>query len=82
METKEEILTNATNEHDRKLMERHLDKFEKVESRSQILIGVGVVLGIIGFLGISYINDYFIIALIPVPILLIFAQLNLMRGLF
>lgn len=80
MKTKEEVLSNATNEHDRKLMEKELDRFEKVERVSHILIGVAIVLGIIGISGIYYINDYFIISLLPIPFLLIFAQLNMVRG--
>ena len=80
MKTKEEVLLNVTNKHDRELMRKDLDKFEKVESRTQLAIGFAVVLGVIGIGGMYYINDYFIITLLPVPFLLIFAQLNMLKG--
>ncbi|KKK59744.1 hypothetical protein LCGC14_3031360 [marine sediment metagenome] len=80
MKTKEEVLLKATNEHDRELMRKSLDKFDKVYKVSQIMLSIAVVLGVIGIGGIYFINAYFIIALLPSPFLLIFAQLNLFRS--
>lgn len=80
MITKEELLANATNEHDRELMRKHLDRFEKVQRKTNIIIGIVSFLGFVGIFGMIFINDYFIISLLPIPFLLIFAQLNMMKG--
>ena len=80
MITKEELLANATNEHDRELMREELYKFEKVQSKSYTLIGIAIFLGFVGIFGMNFINDYFIISLLPIPFLLIFAQLNMIKG--
>ena len=81
MENKEKLLANATNKHDRELMRKDLEKFEKKERITNISLGIAIILVFIGGFGIILISDYFVITFLPVLILVIFAQLNL-AGLF
>ena len=79
MKTKQEALANATNSHDSELMRKDLDKSEKKLRISEVSLGIAIPLIFIGGFGIILISDYFVIAFIPVLILIVFAQLNMFK---
>jgi len=53
MKTKEELLSNATNEHDRELMRKELDKFDKKLNKIEIIIFTFLFLSIIFLISIE-----------------------------
>ena len=68
--SKEELLSNCTNKHDKKLMEKELDKFEKIQKKAHLLMWITTFFIIIGVVGLQF-NDYFILSFIPVfPLML------------
>ena len=78
--TKEQILRDCTNEHDRKLMIKEFDRSEKIYNKSILLMGISLFFTTIGIGGIFLISDYFILSFIPVFPLMFWAQLNLLKG--
>lgn len=44
VKTKQELIEGCSNEYDRKLIIKELNKFEEIKKRSGILFGVGIVL--------------------------------------
>ena len=76
----EEIIGNCTNEHDRKLMIKELDRWEKIHSKSTLLTQIAFFFITVGAGGIFLISDYFILSFIPVFPLMFWAQINLLKG--
>ena len=62
---KEELLSNATNEHDRELMRRELDKFEKTHNKVRALSMSAALFVVLGIVGVSFGEDYSILFFIP-----------------
>ena len=75
MKTKEEIISNATNEHDKELMRKDLDRFEKSRSKSDILMMWAVFFTIVGIVGLFF-NEWFILSFLPVLLLVYFSLFN------
>lgn len=78
-----EIIENATNDHDRKLMIKELDKFDRIYNKSITLMWIATFFTIVGIFGIQF-NEYFILSFIPVFPLMLIVQLNMLKssGLF
>ena len=79
MKTKEEIISNCTNEHDRKLVIKHLEEYEGRLDKSYILMWIATFFTVIGFVGLQF-NDYFILSFIPVFPLMFIAMFYNLKG--
>ncbi len=77
MTSKKELIVNCTNEHDRKLVIKELEKHEKIINKSYTLMMIATFFTVIGFVGLPF-NDYFILSFIPVfPLMFIVMFYNL-----
>lgn len=77
MKTKEEIIANATNDHDRELMRKSLDEFDKIHNQSTTLMWIASFFTVVGMLGMGF-NPYFVLSFIPVfPLIAIVMFRNL-----
>jgi len=75
--TKEQILIECTNEHDRKLIQRELDKFENIQKNSHALMMGASLFTVLGIIGLSFGEDYSILCFIPVfPLMLVAMYYN------
>ncbi|KKN65850.1 hypothetical protein LCGC14_0477860 [marine sediment metagenome] len=63
--SKEQLIANCTNKHDRKLIIKDLEKHEKIMNKSHTLTLIAAFFTFIGFAGLLF-NDYFILSFIPV----------------
>jgi len=79
MKTRQELIEGCKNEHDRKLMIRELDRFSKVKKKSNILFGLAIASGSLGYLLIKSGFEWGIFGFVIAPTLLIFAQINILR---
>ena len=79
--TKEQILRDCTNEHDRKLLVKEFNRWEKIHNKSRLLLGIALFFLIVGIFGVIVLeNDYFLLSFFPVFPLLVWAQLNMLKG--
>ena len=78
MKTIKEILRDCDNENDRKLLEKSFLKMEKEQNKINKIMGSIIILIIVGVGGFTYINEYFILLLFPMFVLMFWAmKLNL-----
>lgn len=69
MKKQQELIHNCTNDHDRKLMVKSLDKHNKIMDKAHILIGLSFISIFIMFIGLKFELWWSIIpTLIIVPI--------------
>ena len=74
MVSKKELLANATNQHDRELMRKHLDKFEKTHNKATALVMGAAIFTAVGIIGLSFGENRSILFFIPVFPLMFFAM--------
>ncbi len=74
-----EILDKATNQHDKELMRKHFEEYDKRMKPIYTLMWIATIFTVIGCFGIQF-NEYFILALIPVPFLIVPAMLLNLKG--
>ncbi len=81
---KEELLANATNDHDRELMRRDLDKFHRTHDKATLSMTAAVLFTVLGIIGLSLGEDRSILFFIPVfPLIFVAMYYNLKStGLF
>lgn len=79
--TKEQILKDCTNEHDRKLLIKGFDRGEKIYNKSRLLLGIALFFLVVSIFGVVVLeNEYFLFSFIPVFPLLIWSQVNILKG--
>lgn len=80
MRTKQELIANCDNEHDRKLMITELDKFQKVQNRSYLLAGLGILSIVGGCILMNLGFDYGILGIITSFFLFVGSGINMLKG--
>ena len=81
MKKKEQILKDCTNEHDRKLLIKGFDRWEKIHNKSRLLLGITLFFLVVGIFGVIVLeNNYFLFSFIPIFPLLIWAQYKILKG--
>lgn len=78
--TKEEILSNCDNEHDKRLLEKAFAKIEKREKKIHKIMGAIIILSIVGIGGAKFINEYFFLLLLPTPFLMAWVMKITLEG--
>lgn len=76
---KEELIQNCTNEHDRKLMIKALERNDKRMIKSYLMIGLCVLLGVISFSLYFLGFEYGLIGIIPIPFILVAIQVKQLK---
>jgi len=78
--TKEQILRDCSNEHDRKLLIKGFNRWEKTHNKARILMLIATFFTLVGIAGLCLGNNYFLFSFIPVFPLLIWAQINVLNS--
>lgn len=78
--TKEQILRDCTNGHDRKLLIKEFDKWEKTHNKARILMLIATFFTLIGIAGLCSGNNYFVFSFIPVYPLMFIAMIYNLKG--
>ena len=79
MKTKEEIINECDNEHDKELLIKEFSRWEIIHGKAEKLMWIATLFIVIGILGLFF-NDYFILSFIPVFPLMFIAMFYNLKG--